>query len=205
MGLGTLYIITAPSGAGKTSLVRELVKTTNDIIISVSYTTRPMRPGEEDGVHYNFVSRESFIAMRDEDAFLEHAEVFDNFYGTSKPWLEKQLTDGVDVILEIDWQGAEQVKKIFPEAIGVFILPPSRETLLQRLRSRGQDSEEVIARRTQEAKTEMSHHESFDFLVINDDFQTALEDLKSIVRANRHRCSRMVSRNRLLIKDLLED
>ncbi|MDH5217010.1 MAG: guanylate kinase [Gammaproteobacteria bacterium] len=205
MGLGTLYIITAPSGAGKTSLVRELVKTTNDIIISVSYTTRPMRPGEEDGVHYNFVNRETFIAMRDEDAFLEHAEVFDNYYGTSKPWLEKQLTDGVDVILEIDWQGAEQVKKIFPEAIGVFILPPSRETLLQRLRSRGQDSEEVIARRTQEAKTEMSHHESFDFLVINDDFQTALDDLKSIVRANRHRCSRMVSRNRLLIKDLLED
>lgn len=205
MAVGTLYIVTAPSGAGKTSLVRELIKTTNDIMVSVSYTTRPMRPGEEDGVHYNFVTQEKFQAMRDQNEFLEWAEVFGNFYGTSKPWLEKQLSDGVDLILEIDWQGATQVRKLFPEAIGIFILPPSRETLLQRLRSRDQDSEEVITQRTKEAKTEMSHYEEFDFLVINDDFQTALDDLKSIVRAHRHRTPRMSSRNRLLIQDLLAD
>lgn len=205
MSTGTLYVITAPSGAGKTSLVRELVKTTNDIIVSVSYTTRPPRPGETDGVDYNFVDKEAFLAMRDEQAFLEYAQVFDNFYGTSKPWLEKQLNDGVDVILEIDWQGAQQVRSLFPEAIGVFILPPTRETLLQRLRSRGQDSDEVIARRSREAVIEMSHHQEFEYLIINDDFQTALDDLKSVVRSQRHRMSRMVERNRRMIQDLLAD
>lgn len=205
MPTGTLYVITAPSGAGKTSLVRELVKTTNDIIVSVSYTTRPPRPGETDGIDYNFVDKDTFLAMRDEQAFLEYAQVFDNFYGTSKPWLEKQLNDGVDVILEIDWQGAQQVRSLFPEAIGIFILPPTRETLLQRLRSRGQDSAEVIERRSLEAIIEMSHHEEFEYLIINDDFQTALDDLKSVIRAQRHRTPRMSVRHRRLIQDLLAE
>ncbi|MDH5544653.1 MAG: guanylate kinase [Gammaproteobacteria bacterium] len=203
MEQGTLYIITAPSGAGKTSLVRELIKTTNDIVVSVSFTTRSPREGEQNGTHYNFVDEAAFLAMRDDNQFLEYAEVFGNYYGTSKPWLEKQLNDGVDVILEIDWQGAQQVKKLFPNAIGIFILPPSGTTLLQRLRARGQDSDEVIERRTKEAKAEMSHYSEFDFMVINDDFQTALTDLKSIVRAQRHRNPRMAERNRLLIADLL--
>ncbi len=182
MTKGTLFIIAAPSGAGKTSLVKELVDQTDNLIVSVSHTTRSPRPGEEDGVNYHFVAQDDFLKMMERGDFLEHAQVFDNYYGTSQRWVEEQLNTGQDVILEIDWQGARQVRQIMPDCIGIFILPPSRQTLEDRLRSRGQDSEEVIARRMQDAKSEISHYGEFDYLVVNDDFETALVDLAAIIR-----------------------
>lgn len=202
---GTLFIISAPSGAGKTSLVKALLKSSNDLIVSVSYTTRPQRPGEIDGVHYNFVTPEEFNNKIQQGEFLEYAEVFGNFYGTSKSWLESRLAEGIDVILEIDWQGAQQIRQIFPKAVGIFILPPSRHTLLQRLHSRGQDSEEVIARRSQEAITEMSHYHEFNYLVINDDFETALVDLKAVMRSQRLSMSRQQEKYHSLIDELLDN
>ena len=185
MAKGILFIIAAPSGAGKTSLVRELVGQTRDMIVSVSHTTRSPRPGEEDGVNYHFVTEKAFLERMERGDFLEHAQVFDNYYGTSQHWVEEQLDAGKDVILEIDWQGARQVRRIMPECIGIFILPPSRQTLEERLRARGQDSEDVIARRMQAAKSEISHYGEFDYLVVNDDFETALDDLAAIIR-DRH-------------------
>ena len=182
---GTLYIVSAPSGAGKTSLVKALLDSSENLRVSVSHTTRPMRPGEVDGVNYNFVTREQFIAMLEEDAFLEHAEVFGNLYGTSQAWVEQTLAEGCDLILEIDWQGAEQVRRLLPDARSIFILPPSREALRQRLDNRGQDSAEVIERRMQEAVSEMTHYVEYDYLVINDQFSQALDDLKAILRARR--------------------
>ena len=187
MSKGTLYIISAPSGAGKTSLVKELVSTYAYIAVSVSHTTRPIRPGEQDGVDYHFTNRENFLSMVEEGAFLEHAQVFDNYYGTSQQHVEEQLSRGLDVILEIDWQGARQIRKLYQEAQSIFILPPSLPALKQRLQKRGQDDETVIARRMRDAVNEMSHYAEFDYLIINDDFNTALDELGSIFKANRLR------------------
>ncbi|MEC8427384.1 MAG: guanylate kinase, partial [Pseudomonadota bacterium] len=156
--LGTLYTVSAPSGAGKTSLVKALIENLSDIQVSVSHTTRAMRPGEQDGVNYHFVDRDQFVAMVNDNAFLEHAEVFGNMYGTSTQWVKDTLAQGTDVILEIDWQGAQQVRKLMPEVVSLFILPPSREELRRRLTGRGQDDESVIDGRMQEAISEMSHY-----------------------------------------------
>ena len=185
MTKGTLYIISAPSGAGKTSLVKELLKTSQQIMVSVSHTTRAMRPGEQDGVDYHFVEQQAFQQMVADSAFLEHAQVFDNFYGTSQQHVEEQLASGMDVILEIDWQGAEQVRKLIADSQSIFVLPPSISALKERLQNRGQDDESIIQRRMRDAVNEMSHYAEFDYLVVNDDFAVALDDLKSIIRANR--------------------
>ncbi len=185
---GTLYIISAPSGAGKTSLVKALLDANTaepSIRLSVSHTTRAMRPGEENGVNYHFVERAEFLALIEHGDFLEHAEVFGNLYGTSQSTLQQTLDEGHDLILEIDWQGAEQVRRLMPKARSIFILPPSQQALRQRLTNRGQDSDDIIEGRMREAVSEMSHYVEYDFLVINDDFATALEDLKAIFRANR--------------------
>lgn len=182
---GTLYIVSAPSGAGKTSLVKALLDSTEQIRVSVSHTTRAMRPGEVDGVNYHFVAREDFLAMLEEDAFLEHAEVFGNLYGTSQRWVEQTLAAGLDLILEIDWQGAQQVRRLMPHAQSIFILPPTQEALRHRLNNRGQDSETIIEQRMREAVSEMSHYVEYDYVVINDQFSHALEDLKAIFRARQ--------------------
>lgn len=203
MSKGTLFVISAPSGAGKTSLVRALVDSLKGVAVSVSHTTRAMRPGETDGVHYHFVAKAEFLAMAERGEFLEHAQVFDNFYGTSQASVEQQLRDGLDVILEIDWQGAEQVRRLMPDCQSIFILPPSHAALEQRLRARGQDSDEVIARRMRDAVNEMSHYAEFDYLVINDDFDTALIELRSIFRADRARLVRKQAMYEDLLRDLL--
>ena len=205
MSQATLYIVTAPSGAGKTSLVRALLEREHAIRVSVSYTTRPPRPGERDGVDYHFVDRERFLAMQASGDFLEYAEVFGNYYGTSRRWLEQQLEQGTDVILEIDWRGARQVRRLMPHAVSIFILPPSREALLQRLRQRGQDSEEVIARRSREAIEEMSHYDEFDYLVVNDQFDTALAQLRCIVQSQRLRLPRQRQRLASMLARLLAE
>lgn len=185
--IGTLYILSAPSGAGKTSLVRELVGVDPQVRVSVSHTTRPMRPGEQDGVDYHFVERDEFLRLVGDAAFLEHAEVFGNYYGTSEAKVRERLAEGVDLILEIDWQGAQQVRRRIPEAVSVFILPPSLTALRERLEGRGQDSTEVIERRLREAESEIAHYPEYDYLVVNDDFHRALDDLRSIFRALRLR------------------
>lgn len=182
---GKLYIISAPSGAGKTSLVKRLTAELDGLAVSVSHTTRAMRSGEQNGVDYFFVSADEFKAMIERQAFLEHAQVFDNFYGTAQQTVEDNLARGLDVILEIDWQGAQQVRRMLPESLSIFILPPSVEVLRQRLQNRGQDDVEVIARRMSDAVTEMSHYPEFDYLIVNDDFATALHQLKSVIIANR--------------------
>ena len=182
---GKLYIISAPSGAGKTSLVKRLTAELDGLAVSVSHTTRAMRSGEQDGVDYFFVSADEFKTMIEHQAFLEHAQVFDNFYGTAQQTVEDNLAQGLDVILEIDWQGAQQVRRMLPESLSIFILPPSVEVLRQRLQNRGQDDVGVIARRMSDAVTEMSHYPEFDYLIVNDDFATALHQLKSIIIANR--------------------
>ena len=200
---GTLYIISAASGAGKTSLVRALVEYTEDVVVSVSYTTRPRRAGEEDGVHYHFVSREEFKAMQAQAEFLEHAQVFDNHYGTSRTWVAERLAVELDVVLEIDWQGARQVRKLHPENVSIFVLPPSRAELERRLRARGQDTEEIIARRMRDAVAETSHYNEFDYTVINDNFETAVTDLSTIIRAWRLRRLHQEARYQSLIHELL--
>lgn len=182
---GNLYIVSAPSGAGKSSLVQALLEGDPHLCLSISYTTRPPRPGEEDGVHYHFVTREVFQEMLGQGAFLESAEVYGNYYGTSQPWIEAEMGRGRDVLLEIDWQGATQVRRIFPAAIGIYILPPSLEELERRLRDRGQDSAEVIARRLAAAREDMTHALEYDYLVVNERFDLALADLRAIVRARR--------------------
>jgi len=200
---GTLYIVSAPSGAGKSSLVTALLEQTRHIKVSVSHTTRAPRPGEEDGVNYNFVSVEQFKALLAEEAFLEHAEVFGNFYGTSRIWLEEQLNAGTDIILEIDWQGAQQVRKLMPEAVGIFILPPSKAALQERLDNRGQDSAEIIAGRMAQAVSEMSHYDEYDYVIINDRFEVALNELRSVIIAQRQLLKNQQQRQGLLINDLL--
>ena len=202
--LGTLYVISAPSGAGKTSLVKALLEKTAGIGVSVSHTTRAMRDGEQDGFDYHFVDKAKFEKMVEESAFLEHAQVFDNFYGTAIANIEATLKKGDDVILEIDWQGAEQVRKQLPYSVNIFILPPSRAALEERLRGRGQDSDEIIARRMRDAKSETSHYSEYDYLVVNDDFDNALMELRSIVLARRCRYGAQSVRLRALLKELLD-
>jgi guanylate kinase len=200
---GDLYVISAPSGAGKTSLVAALQSAEPGLHVSVSHTTRPRRASEIEGVDYHFVSEEEFVAMIDADAFLEHARVFDSRYGTAREVVQKYLTAGDDVILEIDWQGASRVRERHPGCIGIFVLPPSRESLAERLEGRAQDSEEVIARRMRGAVAEMSHYREFDYLVVNDDFEVALADLRSIIRCRRLRRDRQIARDPGLIASLL--
>ena len=178
---GHLFLVTAPSGAGKTSLVKALLKDHSNLRFSISYTTRPKRPNEEDGRDYHFVDKAEFQRMAAAGEFLEHARVFDNDYGTSQKTVEREMAAGRDVLLEIDWQGAAQVRKLMPEAVSIFILPPSREELERRLRSRATDDEAVIARRLRDAVGDMSHWSEFDYVVVNDDFQRAVDELAAIV------------------------
>ena len=199
---GTLYVISAPSGAGKTSLVKALLEKMDGIEVSVSHTTRAMRPGEVDGEDYHFVDAESFLAMVVDGGFLEHAQVFDNYYGTSQQAVQSLLQRGRDVILEIDWQGAQQVRALFEDCRSVFILPPSKAALRERLTGRGQDSEEIIARRLRDAEDDMSHYDEFDFVVVNDDFDEALSELQSIIVAQRLSLGRQRVRLRELISEL---
>lgn len=205
MAQGTLYIVSAPSGAGKSSLIQALLKTQPlyDTQVSVSHTTRKKRPGEQHGEHYFFISKEEFKDMIRSNAFLEHAEVFGHFYGTSRQAIEQVLASGVDVFLDIDWQGAQQIRQQMPDARSIFILPPSREELSRRLRGRGQDSEEVINKRMAKAESEISHYGEYDYLIINDDFDLALSDMKTIIRAERLRLQRQQSRHHELINKLL--
>ncbi|MBN3564245.1 guanylate kinase [Aliamphritea spongicola] len=201
--LGTLYIVSAPSGAGKTSLVKALLEQDQQICVSVSHTTRDMRPGEVDGKDYNFVTLSDFDAMIGRGEFLEYAEVFTNKYGTSQVWVEQQLEQGLDVILEIDWQGAQQVRRLMPESVSVFILPPSTEALRERLTGRGQDAAEVIEHRMSQAISEMSHYGEFDYLIINDDFQTALGELQSVFAGQRLTLNRQQRKHQGLLAGLL--
>lgn len=204
---GTLYIVSAPSGAGKSSVIQALLKTQPlyDTQVSISHTTRAKRPGENHGEHYFFVSEKEFCQMIDDDAFLEHAKVFENYYGTSRLAIEQVLATGVDVFLDIDWQGAQQIRAKMPTARSIFILPPSKTELDRRLRGRGQDSEEVIAKRMEQAVAEMAHYAEYDYLIVNDDFNLALSDLKTIIRAERLRLGRQKQRHDALISKLLAD
>jgi guanylate kinase len=201
MALGTLFIISAPSGAGKTSLVSALLDRLDNLQVSISHTTRKTRPGEKDGVNYHFVSCEQFEAMVANNQFVEHAKVHSNFYGTSKDWLESSLNQGIDVILEIDWQGAEQVRSKFPRSKSIFILPPSQQALFERLKGRGQDEDAIIKQRVAAAKDEMSHYGDADYLVINDQFETACQELQTIIQAQR--CETNSQRHEKLLIDLL--
>jgi guanylate kinase len=200
---GILFIVSAPSGAGKTSLLKQLIPSDERLALSVSHTTRAMRPGEEDGVHYHFVPVDQFQAMVGEGAFLEHAQVFDNYYGTAEQGVRSQLAGGQDVVLEIDWQGARQVRERFPEAVSIFIVPPSIEALRERLGGRGTDSDEIIERRMRDAQAELSHYPEYDYLVINDDFDTALAELATIVGAERLRLDRQAVRHRAALAGML--
>lgn len=199
---GKLFIITAASGTGKTSLVKELLAATDNLTVSISHTTRAPRPGESDGVHYHFTTVDEFKRLIDESAFLEYAQVFDNFYGTTRQAVERLLNDGVDVILEIDWQGALQVKEKFSDAVMIFILPPSRDALRSRLSNRGQDSDEVIEKRLAGSLTEMRQYDKFDYVVINDDFAEALADLQVIIKSHRLSRATQQARNGKLIDAL---
>lgn len=202
--LGTLFTISAPSGAGKTSLVKALVEAEANLQVSVSHTTRPIRPGEIDGVNYHFCDRDTFAAMLDRADFLEYAEVFGNLYGTSQQFVEEQLAADHDVILEIDWQGAQQVKRLLPGTCAIFILPPSLRALRERLSARGQDDAATIERRLAGAVSDMSHYVAADYLVINDVFDQALADLRAIVRSERLRMLRQAERNAERLRDLLD-
>jgi len=201
-GTGSLFIVAAPSGGGKTSLTRALLEREPTIRLSVSYTTRPPRPGETDGVDYHFVTPERFATLKNAGEFLEQAHVHGNWYGTSAPWLKKQIAVGDDVLLEIDWQGAAQVRKLVPESVHIFILPPSLELLRERLLRRGQDDAGTIARRLNVAREEMRHCNEFDYVIINQDFASAVDDLSAIVRASRLRSTRQRVRYRKLLQQL---
>lgn len=200
---GTLFIVSAPSGAGKTSLIQALVGTDPDCTVSISYTTRAPRDGEEDGSDYHFIDEARFRAMVEAGEFLEYAQVFDHCYGTSRAAVAGLLEQGRDVILEIDWQGARQVRNMMPGTLGIFILPPSRATLRQRLQGRKQDSEAVIERRMRDAVSELSHYAEYDFIVVNNEFGRALEDLRAILRTQRLRIAAQTTRHRGLIGSLL--
>lgn len=201
MKTGTLFIISAPSGAGKTSLVADILMLVDNIQASISHTTRPCRPGEVNGVNYHFVDVDTFSSMIAEHVFLEHANVFGNYYGTSKQWVKETLATGTDVILEIDWQGAEQARKQFSDSCSIFILPPSIEALEQRLKTRGQDNNDVIARRIAAAQEEMHHCVDADYVVVNDVFEEARDQLENIIYAQRCRLSAI--RDTKLLQDLL--
>lgn len=201
--VGTLYTVSAPSGAGKTTLVEALLKNMPDIKASISHTTRPMRRGEKEGVNYHFVSEEMFLSLINKDAFLEYAQVFNHFYGTSKEWVEKTLSEGIDVILEIDWQGAEQIRDLIPESKSIFILPPSLEALEERLIKRGQDDPTVIKRRLAAAKEEISHYMMADYLLINDGFDETLVEFNSIILHERLKLQSQKQKNLNLLNSLL--
>lgn len=204
--LGTLYIVSAPSGAGKSSLITALLAEKRDweAQVSVSHTTRASRPGEENGEHYHFVSVDEFKGLLEEDAFFEWAEVFGNYYGTSRVAIEDALAKGIDVMLDIDWQGARQVRKLMPHAKGIFILPPSKKELEQRLNKRGQDSAEIIEKRMQQAQSEMSHFDEYDYLIVNDDFEAATKEFSAIVRSLRNEQGKQAYKHKKTLKDLLE-
>jgi guanylate kinase len=200
---GNLYIVAAPSGGGKTSLVRHLVTTLDDIAISTSHTTRQIRPGEVDGADYFFVNEEQFIDMVNDNLFIEHARVFNHLYGTSTVQISERLKQGVDIVLDIDWQGAEQIKRLFPSAVSIFIIPPSLEELKKRLMNRRQDNDEVISDRMIKAQDELSHYCEFDYLIVNDNFEHAAVELRAIVIANRLIIDRQVNKQAKLLSFLL--
>ena len=202
--IGILYTVSAPSGAGKTSLVAALVERCADLRVSVSHTTRAPRPGENNAEHYHFVSVDEFKALIAKDDFFEWAQVFDNYYGTSKQAIEEQLAAGIDVFLDIDWQGARQVREIMKDVKTIFILPPSKQELEQRLNNRGQDSAEIIAGRMAQAQSETSHYDEYDFVVVNDDFDTALSEIESVVIAQRLTLKAQTTRHQTLINELLK-
>lgn len=186
---GTLYIISAPSGGGKTSLVNALLESVSNLEVSISYTTRPPRPGEKEGVDYHFTDQVEFKQLIHKKSLLEHAIVFGHYYGTSLDWVTKKIEAGIDIILEIDWQGAQQIREKMPESIGIFIIPPSWEVLEKRLHLRAQDKKEVIKKRMADAKAELTHYDEYDYLIVNENFSNALADLSAILRVRRLRCS----------------
>lgn len=203
--LGSLFTIAAASGSGKTSLVKVLTETLSNIQVSISHTTRPPRQHEQNGEHYFFISKQQFLNMIGSNEFLEHAEVFGHYYGTSKSWVEKTLREGIDVILEIDWQGAAQIRKQFPHSTSIFILPPSMQELRDRLFNRQQDSLDIIDQRLAAANKEISHCNEFDYLVVNEDFDHALADLKAIIEAKRLEYDLQVKRYSKLLEDLSQN
>lgn len=200
---GLLFVVSAASGTGKTSLVKALLERVSNLHVSVSHTTRPQRSGELEGVHYHFISKDTFLAQVGEAGFIEYAEVFGNYYGTSQDTVKQQLAKGHDVLLEIDWQGAEQVRKLFPESKQIFILPPSQFDLRQRLSNRGTDSVDVIEHRLSCAVEDMQQFVNFDYVIINDDFNKALNDLASVIIANRLVLSQQAERHQDMIQKLI--
>ena len=201
--MANLFIIAAPSGCGKTSLVKALLEKVNNLTVSTSHTTRDPRPGEINGKNYFFISKSEFNEINAKNGFLESAQVFDNFYGTAKQTVVNLLDKGIDVILEIDWQGARQIKKIFTDSIGIFILPPSEGELRNRLNNRGQDSDEIISRRMHDAVNEMQHYDEFDYLVINDEFNIALNNLETIILSQRLSIKEQSTKHASLLKSLI--
>ena len=200
---GTLFIVAAPSGGGKTSLVKKLISDLDRIVVSISHTTRSIRPGEIHGVDYFFVDEKKFISMIESSSFVEHAQVFKHFYGTSAAQITDRLQAGIDVVLDIDWQGAQQIKHAFADAVSVFVIPPSLDVLKQRLTDRQQDNEQVISSRMQCARDELSHYPEFDYLIVNDDFAQAAAELRAIVVAHRLRMARQTQQQRKLLSFLL--
>ena len=200
---GLLFVVAAASGTGKTSLVKALLDRTSNLHVSVSHTTRPKRNGELDGIHYHFIEKDSFTAQIEQGGFIEYAEVFGNYYGTSQRTVEEQLKQGHDVLLEIDWQGAAQVRKLFPDSIQIFILPPSQFDLKQRLSNRGTDSVEVIEHRLDCAVSDMQQYVNFDYIIINDSFDRALHELEAVITANRMTLTQQANRHSALIQNLL--
>ncbi len=204
--VGTLYIVSAPSGAGKSSLINALLAEKRDwtVQVSVSHTTRAPRVGENNGEHYHFVDVDNFKQLIEENAFFEWAEVFGNYYGTSRVTIEQALAQGIDVFLDIDWQGARQVREMMPQAKGIFILPPSRAELESRLNKRGQDSKEIIAKRMAQAQSEISHYNEYDYLIVNDDFEVATQEFSAIVKSLRNAQDKQAIKHQATIKELLE-
>lgn len=202
---GQLYTVSAPSGAGKTSLVKALIEREHALSVTVSHTTRVRREGEVDGVNYHFVNQPQFQAMLTDNVFLEHAQVFTNWYGTSRVEVELRLDRGEDVVLEIDWQGAEQIKRLMPDTIAIYIVPPSLSALRERLTGRGQDNEQVISQRMQTAVDEISHYSDADYLIINDDFETALTEIQSVICCQRLQLGRQKQQNSALLEELLSN